>query len=168
MPITETSRLFIQEATLEDAGFFLKLMNSPNWLKFIGDRGIRSEMEAARYIQKSLIDSYQNHGYGLYKMVLKKDGRPIGICGFVRRDYLDHADIGFALLPSHEGKGYALEAANACLDYGSSVLGLHPILAVTTIGNGRSRALLGKIGLHEVGSLSPKENGPELLLFSNA
>ena len=165
--IVETERLHIEKANLADDSFFIRLMNSPNWLAFIGDRGINSKNEARNYIQKSLLDSYKTHGYGLYKIALKKTGTPIGICGFVKREYLQHADIGFAVLPEYEGYGYAYEAAKAVLEYGTIHLKLHPILAVTTAENLRSRTLLHKIGLREIDTIKPSESTTEFLLFSN-
>lgn len=168
MHIVETKRLTLDKASLNDAGFFHKLMNSTTWLEFIGDRGIRSEHEAADYIQNGLIYSYDRYGFGLYKIELKENKVPIGICGFVKRDYLDHADIGFAMLPNYEGLGFMLEAALACMSFGYNSLGLNPILAVTTFENTRSKHLLQKIGLHEIGKIKPPLFENEFLLFSTA
>ena len=167
MKITETPRLIIAEASLHDVAFFFELLNSPNWLEFIGDRGIKSEADAAHYIESSLIASYKKHGYGLFKMVLKTSNHPIGICGFVKRDYLDHPDIGFAILPAYERQGYTSEAAMAVLEYGKTILKLHPILGITTSENKNSCQLLRKIGLRETGTIQPQQTDPELLLFSN-
>ncbi len=168
MHILETKRLILDKASLTDAGFFHALMNSKTWLEFIGDRGIKSELEAAEYIQNSLIDSYDRNGYGLYKMALKEDKVLIGICGFVKHDYLDHPDIGFAMLPTYEGQGFMLEAAKACMVYGIESLGLNPILAVTTSENTRSKHLLKKIGLHAIGNIKPPKLDKEFLLYSTA
>jgi len=165
--IPATKRLRIENALLCDAPFFLELMNTPNWIKYIGDRGISSEKLAAEYIQINLIDSYEKHGYGLYKISLKQREIPIGLCGFVKRDYLDHADIGFALLPEYEGKGYAYEAAKTIMEYGMNILNLNPILAITSYDNIRSTKLLLKIGFQEIGNVTTPDKGEELLLFSN-
>lgn len=162
----ETERLIIERATLEDARFFFQLMNSPNWLEFIGDRGIRSEKEAREYIQRSLMDAYHLHGYGLYKIILKDSKLPIGICGFVKRDYLESADLGFAILPDYSGNGYVLEAAKAVMAYGVTILNLNPILAVTTEMNLKSRRLLTKLGFRETGKVKPPGSEVEFLLFS--
>ncbi len=167
MKILETERIRIEKATLEDSSFFLELLNSPNWIEFIGDRGIKTEEDAADYIQKSLIDSYKENGYGLYKMVLKKENKPIGICGFLKRNYLKNADIGFAILPEYEAKGYTYEAVKETMNYGISSLQLNPILAVTISENTKSRNLLNKIGLKEIGMIKPNKSKVEFLLYSN-
>lgn len=166
MIITQTTRLTITEATLEDCGFFFELMNSKNWLQHIGDRGINNYEDAEAYIQKSLIDSYRKNGFGLYKVSHRETDQPIGINGFVKRSYLDHPDIGFATLPAFERQGYTYEAASGLLKYGREKLGFDAILGITTKENSASQRVLEKIGLKPRGKVkSPPEN-EELLLYS--
>ena len=166
MKILETERLIIETASENDSEFFLELLNSPNWIEYIGDFGIKSIEEAQNYIQTRLIQSYQENGFGLYKMSLKNK-TPIGICGFVKREYLDSADIGFAILPKYETKGYTYEACSTLMEYGKIKLKFDPILSITTIGNIKSCRLLNKIGLYEIGTVSPNNDVNKLLLFSN-
>jgi len=163
----QTKRLSIKEAILEDSSFIFELLNSPNWIRHIGDRGIKTMEDAAGYIKNSLIDSYATLGFGLYKVALREDDAPIGISGFLKRDYLEHPDIGFATLPKYEGQGYSFEAASALMDYGSNELGLKVVYAITSEGNLGSRKLLSKLGLQEKGTISPSETEKELLLYSN-
>ncbi len=72
---------------------------------------------------------------------------PIGLCGFVKRETLPDPDIGFALLPEFEKKGYGYEAADAAMLYGKEKLGLSRVLAITTSDNESSARLLKRIGL---------------------
>ena len=107
--ILETERHWLEEADSNDGAFFFELLNSPTWIRFIGDRGIASIDDAVNYIRESLIKSYRKNGFGLYKMVLKQDDRPIGICGLLKRPGLEHVDIGFAILPQYEKKDMPLK-----------------------------------------------------------
>ncbi len=166
MSLIVTKRLYISEAKIEDAPFFFELMNSPKWLSNIGDRGIQTIDHAADYIKNHLIHNYTTQGYGFYKLTLQEKNTPIGICGFAKRDYLEHVDIGFAILPQYERKGFTQEASQAVLHYGVTTLKLHPILGITMKTNMASRNVLQKIGLNEVGLVRTEEN-EELLLFSN-
>lgn len=165
--ILTTKRLLLEEAVVDDAEFFIELLNSPNWIRYIGDRGIKTKEGAIRYIEKSLITSYKKNGYGLYKMSLKDSKTPIGICGFVKRDYLEHADIGFAILPKFEGYGFTNEAALATMHYGKSQLNMTKILAITNEENTKSCKLLSKIGLLALGKIIPPDGNKEFLLFSD-
>ena len=103
--------------------------------------------EARTYILNGPVEMYARLGFGLYLVELKEDGRPLGICGLIKRDFLDDVDVGFAFLPQYWGQGYAYEAASAVLAYGWEVVGLKRIVAITTSDNHRSARLLEKLGL---------------------
>lgn len=163
----ETQRLILEKVELTDANFIYELVNSPSWLTYIGDKEIKSLEDAREYIRERLISSYETYGHGLLKISLKPDGTAIGLCGFLKRGYLDHVDLGFALLPSYEGKGYAFEAASGVLDYGKSSLALKKIVAICMETNSRSIQLLTKLGFTEVDTIQPNNDGIEVLLFSN-
>lgn len=164
MKILETERLIVEEAILDDAAFFLRLFNSPNWLKFIGDRNIKLLEDSTKYVQESLIDNYKKNGFGFYKMSLKVNSEPIGAIGFLKREYLDFPDIGYAILPNYESKGYISEAAKAIFEYGKNELKLKTILGTTTEENLASQKILLKIGLHFIKKIT--SDGEELLLYS--
>ena len=144
--IVETERLVLRELAPDDAPFVLELLNTPKFLKYIADRGVRTLEEARRYIDERFLSSYRKNGYGLYAVELKSDGTVVGTCGLVRRDTLPCADLGFAFLPEFEGKGYGFESASAVLRYGWETLGFDRVLAITSLDNDASGRLLGKLG----------------------
>ena len=166
MNIPTTDRLLITELTTTDAVFILELVDSPGWLEFIGDRGIKTIPDAENYIVNGPMASYQKNGFGLYRLALKQTGISIGICGLIKRDTLDHPDIGFALLPSYTGKGYALEAASVILQYERETLGIKKIAAITLEKNHRSIQLLAKLGLLFEKKIKFEGKKEELMLFS--
>lgn len=151
--VVRTERLRLAVIDGNDAPFILELLNSPNWLTQIGDRKIKDLSSATDYIRSYILEGYQKNGYGQYKMVLKNSNITIGICGFVKREYLDHPDIGFAVLPKYEGQGYAFEATIAVLEYGLDNLGLSNVYGYTTEGNQKAKYLLQRIGLSYKGQL---------------
>ena len=162
----KTERLLIDEAIIQDAPFIYELLNSPTWIEFIGDRGITNIKNAERYIKTSLIDNYKKNGYGLFKVVLKSTHAPIGLCGFLKRDYLDNIDIGYALLPEFEGKGYAYEAAKHLLANARASRKDQKILAITSQENKRSQRLLDRLGMYKEGLVSMGDSNKEVLLYS--
>ena len=163
----ETERLLLEKAVLKDGPFFYALLNSPNWIEWIGDRGIRSVKDAETYIQNELINSYATNGWGLYKVVLKRTQKPIGICGFLKRPGLKHVDIGFAILPEYVGNGYAFEAVKASMKYAASTLALKIILGITTEQNLPSIKVLEKAGLRMIDKIKLEKNEKEFFLYSN-
>ena len=147
MNLIETARLYLRELTTDDAAFMLKLMNDPTWLRFIGDRNIKTISDAEAYIANKLAPSYKQFGFGFYLTKLRKEGTPIGICGLIKRPTLEHVDVGFAFMPEHRGKGFGFESASAVLDYAKNDLGIKYIIAITDLDNVPSIKLLEKLGL---------------------
>jgi RimJ/RimL family protein N-acetyltransferase len=146
LKVLETDRLSLRRLSVEDDAFILELVNDPLWLRFIGDRGVRTLEDARSYVLKGPVAMYERLGFGLYLVERKNDGASLGICGLIKRDALDDVDIGFALLPEFRAQGYAYESALAVLAYGRSVLGLKRIVAITSPDNDRSVQLLEKLG----------------------
>ena len=165
--ILETDRLKLREFGLDDTKFIIELVNSPGWLKFIGDRNIKTKADAKNYLKYGPMKSYLENGYGLFMVEKKDDNTPIGMCGIIRRDNLEHPDIGFAFLPSYNGQGYAYEIASATLEYAKKVLKIPEILAITVGDNVKSIALLEKIGLKFIKKIHLKDDKEELLLYGN-
>ncbi len=163
--ILETDRLILSEFTLDHTEFIITLVNSPNWLQFIGDRNIKTAKDAQQYISKSLIKSYTDNGFGLWMVTLKDLKIPIGMCGLINRDTLDDIDIGFAMLPDYAHKGYGYEIALATLHYARQTLDIQKIVAITDSENVASIALLNKIGLQFEKTLRLSEDD-NVLLFS--
>jgi ribosomal-protein-alanine N-acetyltransferase len=146
-PLPATPRLSLRRLTTQDAAFILELMNEPPYIENIGDRGVRSVSDAATYIAEKYLTSYERHGYGLYLVELKEGCVPIGICGLVKREILDHPDLGFAYLQRFWSKGFASEAAGATLEFARDTLVLPFIYGVVSPGNLRSIHLLVRQGL---------------------
>lgn len=167
MQITETPRLIISKITLKDSKFFLELVNTPHWLKYIGDRKIKTLNDAKTYLQNVTLKSYTNFGFGFYKLQLKEESnKTIGICGLVKREQLEDVEIGFALLPEYENKGFGHEASLAVLDVAKQVFNLKKITAITLPTNKSSINLLEKLGLSFEKNIKPFDDGEELLLFA--
>ncbi|MFT5748299.1 MAG: RimJ/RimL family protein N-acetyltransferase [Saprospiraceae bacterium] len=145
--ILKTNRLHLREFHLNDADFILKLVNSPSWLNFIGDKKVKNTAEAEKFIQEKLLVSYQINRFGLWLVELKTTNTPIGMCGLVNRENLEGIDIGFALLSEHAGQGYGFESATATMNYAKNTLQLSKVVAITNPENIASIRLLNKIGL---------------------
>ena len=151
--IAKTDRLMLRHITPLDADFYSHLVNEPAWIANIGDRQVKSLRDAQQQITGKLMASYAQHGFGLYLVALNDTGEAVGICGLVKRDSLQHPDIGFAFLQAHWGQGYAFEAARAVLNHAFGKLDLSRVLGITTATNMRSARLLIKLGLRAQGQI---------------
>lgn len=146
MNVIETQRLALRHLTVDDAAFTLQLVNEPSFLRFIGDRGVRTLDGAREYLLKGSIASYGRFGFGMYRVELKPQGTVIGMCGLVRRDSLEDVDLGFAFLPAYWSKGYAAESAAAVVAHARDTLGLKRVVAITSLDNAGSIKVLKKLG----------------------
>ncbi|HET8899212.1 MAG TPA: GNAT family N-acetyltransferase [Rhodanobacteraceae bacterium] len=150
-----SARLRLRPCTLADAPFILRLLTDPAWLRWIGDKGVATLDDARRYLHSGPLAMYAEHGFGLLRVNAVDGDEPLGVCGLLKRDYLDAPDLGFAFLPEGRGHGYATEAATAVLAQAGNVLGIARVLAITAAGNHRSEATLTRLGFQPDGQLTP-------------
>ena len=161
----ETERLILQPVKMEDAEFILELYNSPNFIKFIGDRNLRTVEDAENYIKEKFLPHVEKHGFGSYVIVTKSDTKKIGNVGIYVRDGLDAPDIGFSFLPEFERKGYGFEASKKLMEIAFSEFGLKKISAITTKENIASQKLIEKLGLKYLKIVQLPDDPEDLLYY---
>lgn len=165
MRVLETQRLVLEHLTTDDADFMLELVNEPAFLRYIGDRGVRTVDEARTYIQKKAIASYEEHGYGTLRVRLQGGRDALGLCGLMHRDFLDEPDLGFAFLARHRRHGYASEASVAVLDWARFGLGLQRVVAMVSPENEASIHLIEGLGMRLDRMVQAVEGEPEIRLY---
>lgn len=138
----KTARLFLRELNTDDNAFIFDLVNTAGWIKFIGDRNIRTTKDADNYIEKII----SNPAISYRVVTLQDNQTPIGLVTFIKRDYLNYPDIGFAFLPAYNRQGYAFEASNEILQHLLNTGEHETILATTVPANIASIQLLKKLG----------------------
>jgi ribosomal-protein-alanine N-acetyltransferase len=164
--VIETERLNLREMTEADAAFALEILNDPDFVRYVADRGVRTLEDARRYVAERFIESYRRQGFGLWVVEPKGAEVPAGICGLVRREGLPGVDIGYAFLPPFRSKGYAFESASAVLAYARDVVGLKRLLAVTDPDNAASIRVLEKLGMRFERMIGLSAGAPEVRLFA--
>ena len=166
MHVAKTNRLHLRHTEIEDAGFMLGLLNEPDFIKFVGDKEVRDLDSAQNYILQGPVASYETYGFGLYLIELIDSREAIGICGLLKRSFLEKPEIGFALMPEYRGHGYAFEAARATVDLARDTLKLPGLLAITAGNNIRSIKLLEKLGMSFDKLIALPGSDKEIRLFS--
>ena len=161
-----TGRLLIRQFVIDDAEFIVELLNEPSFIRFIGDKKVRTVDDARSYITTGPVESYKQNGFGLYLVQLKSTNKSIGMCGVLKRESLPDPDLGFAFLPEYWGKGYAFEAASTALDQARDVFRLSRILAITNPDNDASIKLLAKLGFQFEHVMKLSSDSDEVKLFS--
>lgn len=164
--ILSTDRLVLREFNTSDAPFVMDLVNTPDYIKYIVDRNVRSVDDAVNFIEKDFLHSYVLYGFGSFHVSLKEKGTSIGSCGLKKRDYLDYPDIGYALLPEYYGSGYAYEISQAVLKYGIDQLGFSKIHAMILAENEKSINLISKLGFQYDRDLILPVTSERVLLYT--
>lgn len=146
--VLETRRLVLRlfNNDLEDARLLLHLNSKPGVLQYIHEAPLNSLQQSTDVLSNIIIPQYKLK-LGRWALHLKTDQSFVGWCGLKKRTDLDEIDLGYRLLPSAWGNGYATEAAGACLDYGLSTLNIGEITGRAHIENTASITVLQKIGM---------------------
>lgn len=160
----QTERLTIRIMEADDSAFIVELLNEPDFINFIGDKMVRTEQDAERYMRDGPLTCQKQNGFSLMTVSLHS-GEQIGMCGLLKRDNLAHPDIGYAFLSKYYRQGYAHEACLAVLNHFSKI---RPLLAITDEGNEASKQLLIKLGfsLQATSTLEYTDNVCQFLLPS--
>ena len=162
----QTERLDLRRFTPGDADLMLAVWNDPDFVKHVGDRGIRTVDEARSALSDGILSMYSDLGYGPYCITLRDSGQRIGVCGLFKRDVLDDPDIGFGLLPRHRRDGIAWEAADAVLSEAREVLGFERVTAIVSPGNEASVKLIEKLGLVYAGPIRMPGDEEDVSLYA--
>lgn len=163
MKILQTERLVLRHADLNDTPFIFDLLTDKTFIDNIADKGVKGLDDAKKYIQESLLASYEKNGFGLFIAEQISDGALVGVCGLVSRDDFADPDVGYAFLPQYAGIGYATESAKAVLHWAKDVKGILRVIGITGPENQGSIKVLEKIGL--VRDKLIDYNGESTLLF---
>ena len=161
----ETPRLLLKPTSTEDARLLIELYNSPKWLEHIGDRNIKTEMQAAQYITEKMLPQQEKLGFGNYTIIKKLTGEKMGVCGLYDRKGLDGVDLGYAILPQFEKQGFVTESAARIVQAGFEDFNLDKIQAITNLVNTASQSILEKIGFTYLKNIFLPDDPEELRLY---
>jgi ribosomal-protein-alanine N-acetyltransferase len=144
----ETERLIIREITPKDIEGMFELESDPEVLKYLGNKPLKTLEEVTARIA-FIRQQYIDHGIGRWAMIEKHTGNFVGWTGFkfvteTRNGHTNYHDLGYRMIQRYWGKGYATEAAKACMGYGIDQLKLNPIYASTEFDNKASINVLIK------------------------
>lgn len=161
----DADNLTLTPLALSDTSLVIELFNDPDSLRYIGDKHIKNEDDARNYLEAGPLTMYQQHGVGLLKIMRKSDGAVMGMCGLLKRDYLEHFDIGYALLPEFRGQGVTLAACQCLINWALLKGTIRVLQAIVSSDNYASIRILHKLGFVDDGLLD--ESGldkPTLLM----
>ena len=166
LPQLETERLRLRWLTEDDADLMLAIWNDSDFVRFVGDRGVRTLDEAREAMRNGILQLYRDYGFGPYRLTLCNSDEAMGICGLFKRDNLEFPDIGYGLLPAYCGSGYAFEAARAVAEHAREYMNVSKLYAIVSPENTRSVRLLEKLGMVAGEPIRMPGDDEDVILYS--
>lgn len=148
MIILKTERLILRLLAESDQGMILQLLNEPAFIENIGDKKVNNLADALNYISTGPLAMQKSLGFSLYCCELINSGEQIGISGLIKREGIEHPEVGFAFLNKYCKKGYGFESTSAVVKYARDVLKIKTLQAICNPENTASSSLLTKVGFH--------------------
>ncbi|MES1216020.1 MAG: GNAT family N-acetyltransferase [Bacteroidota bacterium] len=144
--VIETNRLLLRTFTSEDAPLLYELNSDPEVIRYTGDL-MKDIDHAQQVLEQIILPQYALNNYGRWAVHIKPGLEFIGWCGLKNRPERNEIDLGYRFMKKFWGKGYATEAAFACIKYGFEKLNLGCITGRAMPANIASLKVLEKCGM---------------------
>jgi len=143
-----TERLIFRHPVLEDRSWWMEYMNDAEAIRFMPFT-LGSEADCAAFIQRSL-DRIARDGSCLNVVSESISKKPVGMIGLLTQDVdgIAELEIGYHLLPSAWGHGYATEAAMACKAFAKEHAVVESVISLIDHDNMKSQAVAKRNGMH--------------------
>ena len=157
--VLSTPRLLLRPHCRDDVEFTFRLNSDPEVIRYTGEQALE-RMEQAEKIVASLLREWEERRLGRLVVIERESGEAIGWCGLKWYASQNGVDLGYRFFPSAWGRGFATEAARACLEEADR-RGLY-VYAGAYPPNLASIRVLEKLGMRAVGPYPDDDSG---LLF---
>ena len=140
-----TKRLRLRRVDDADLDDLVRMHADPRVMKTLG--GLQDEARTREGLAK-MRAHWADHGFGLYILRARDDGRFVGRCG-LRHTEVDgeqEVEVGWSIVADEWGKGYATEAAREQVGLAFGELGFENIVSFTLPFNTASRRVMEKLG----------------------
>ncbi len=142
-----TPRLALRPFTLADAPVIHAVYRDPDVMRHVG-AGPVAGLAATEAMLREYIAHQRRHGFSFWAVVERASGALVGDAGLYRPDGGGPgAELGYTLRKASWGRGYATEAARACVDAAFGPLGLEELHAIADPANAASIRVLRKLGM---------------------
>ncbi|MCR6645939.1 MAG: GNAT family N-acetyltransferase [Terricaulis sp.] len=152
-PVLETERLILRGHRLSDFDALFAMWADPEVVRFISGKPSTREESWGRMLRYP--GMWALLGYGFWAIEEKQGGALIGEAGFAdfQREIspaLDAPEMGWALSPAAQGKGYGLEALKAMIGWGEGHFGRRDFACIIAPENAASIRLAQRLGFVEI------------------
>ena len=142
-PTLETERLILRPPVAEDFDDFCGFYNDEQVMTYLG--GLSSPPVVWR-IMRTIAGSWALDGFGMFSVIEKASGNWIGRIGPLHPHGWPDREVGWGLIASAQRKGYAKEAAAACIDFAFDTLDWETVVHTINPDNAASAAVAKSLG----------------------
>jgi [ribosomal protein S5]-alanine N-acetyltransferase len=145
LPI-ETERLRVRPFVPEtDSEPMFAVYGDPEVMRHIPGGALSAE--AVRTTLEQHLQAHEERGFSSWALIERASGRVIGDAGFGIFAPTGDVELGYTLAREAWRRGYAVEAASACLAAGLEHLGVSRIIAVIDVDNEPSQRVANRVGM---------------------
>ena len=159
--ILETERLYLREMTPSDFESLCKILQDEQTM--YAYEGAFDDTQSREWLDKQL-SRYQQWGFGLWAVVLKGSDEMIGQCGLTMQSWKEKEllEVGYLFQREYWHRGYATEAAKACIDYAFRVLNASEVYSMIRDTNIASQKVALRNGMTAVDSWTKHYRGVDM------
>lgn len=150
-PRLETEHLLLRPPQLEDFERYAELFCHPTAARIIGGGVTRGEAWR-RFLQ--MPGAWAVQGFAMFSLIEKSSGLWVGQAGPWRPDGWPGTEVGYALHQDARGKGYAVEACAAAIDWAFTALGWDEVIHCIDVSNTASQAVARRLGSRNRGRVT--------------
>lgn len=162
--IFQSERLIIKPYTAADTNIFFLLNGDAEVMRYIRKAKTREESDA--FLLENLA-FYQKHpGLGRFAIFIKTSGEFAGSFSLLPLEDTQDFHLGYAFLPSFQGKGFATEIVNASFDYVFTTIQKEKVMGITLPVHMASQKVLLKCGFVQTGTMIQEES--EVVVFEKS
>lgn len=147
-PRIETERLLLRPPRMEDFAPWADAMTDAETTRFIG--GVQSAAEAWRGLM-TVAGAWALTGVSFFSVIERASGRWVGRVGPWSPEGWPGTEVGWTLAPAFRGRGYAVEAASAAIDYAFDRLGWREVIHTIDPANVASQNVARRLGAQRIG-----------------
>lgn len=146
--ILQTDRLLLREMQQSDLQALCRMLQDEA-VMYAYEHAFGDE-EAQNWLDRQM-ERYQEHGFGLWAVILKESDKMIGQCGLTIQECMGQKviEVGYLFEKAYWHKGYATEAAVACRNYAFENLGVNEVFSIIRDNNTASRSVAIRNGMTE-------------------
>lgn len=145
IPTIETERLTLRPFREDDVVALFNLSQEPDVMRYVGDRRVPTLQEAWRAVA-GWLGHWDLRGYGQWAIEERGSGQFIGRTGIINPAEWPGPEVGYLLGKPWWGRGYAIEAARAAMDWGFEQIGFTDLISLIDPDNHASIAVATRLG----------------------